>query len=330
MKLANVAIVGATGMVGHTFLKVLEERDFPIGSLTLIASENSLGKELAFKGKMYPVEMLNEITFNNRNFDIALFSAGEGVSYDYARIAQGKGIIVIDNSATWRMYPDVPLVIPEVNKETLANHQGLISNPNCVTIQSLLPLSVIHKNYGIKRVTYNTYQAVSGSGYKGVNDLMNGIDDIPPQYYPKPIAFNCIPQVDEFLDNGYTIEELKMINETKKILNDPSILVTASCVRIPVKNGHSIAINVECINSFELDTLKEELRNKEGIVVHDFPDYPTAIEVSGQDLVHVGRIRRDFTVSNGLHLWVCADNVRKGAATNAIQIAEILWKEKQI
>lgn len=327
MEKARIAIIGATGMVGEMITKVLEEREFPISEIFFFASDKSEGKEIVFRGVKYPIEVLNEEAFH-RDLDIAFFAAGEPISLQYGRYAQKQGILVIDNSSTFRMESDVPLVLPEVNPEDLSLQRGLISNPNCVTIQSMLPLSVIHQHYGLKRIVYSTYQAVSGSGYRGVNDLKAGIEGIAPVYYPKPIAFNCIPQIDEFTDSGYTIEEMKMIRETKKILHDEAIRITATCVRIPVWNGHSIMINAETETDFELETVISMIKAKPGIKVFDYPDYPTARIASGQDLVYVGRIRRDHSVSHGLNLWVTADNIRKGAAANAVQIAQMVWKKK--
>lgn len=327
MRAANIAIVGATGMVGRTFLKILEERQFPIYNIYFFASQNSAGKEIEFHGEKYFVEELTEQSFE-RPLDIALFSAGGAISAKYAPIAASKGIVVVDNSSFWRMDSQVPLIVPEVNQDQILSHHGIIANPNCSTIQAVIPLSVIHEHYQIKRINYTTFQAVSGSGYKGINDLCGGLEGKSPSFYPKPIFNNCLPQIDDFLDSGYTKEEMKMVNETKKILNDPSLLITATCVRIPVQNAHSMAINVECVKPFILEELILKLKNKEGLVIYD-TSYPTPLDVVDQDLVHVGRIRRDDTVPNGLNLWVVADNIRKGAATNAVQIAQILWKEKQ-
>lgn len=323
MRKANIAIVGATGMVGQTAIKVLEERKFPINSISFFASKNSVDQEVEFLGEIYKIEELNEHSFD-RTLDIALFCVEENLSAIYGKIAREKGIVVIDNSSAWRMSDDVPLVVPEINQELIKKHQGIIANPNCTTIQAVLPLAIIHQFYQIKRIAYTSYQAVSGSGFKGIEDLENGILGRMPIYYPKPIFNNCFPQVDGFLDNGFTVEETKMIQETKKILADEQILITATCVRIPVYVGHSIAINLECSKPFDLKTLIKQLKMQKGLVIYDFPSYPTTIDAVNQDLVHVGRIRRDYTVANGLHLWVVADNVRKGAATNAIQIAEVL------
>lgn len=326
MKKANVAIVGATGMVGRTFLKVLDERNFDIENLYLFSSKKSAGSTIEFRGKEYLVEELTEDSFK-RDIDIALFSAGGSVSKKFAPIARENGVVVIDNSSAWRMDVDIPLVVPEVNPEDLRTHGGIISNPNCSTIQSVVPLKVLHDEFKIKRIIYSTYQAVSGSGIGGINDLQEGIKGAKNQKYPHQIAYNCLPHIDEFTENLYTKEELKMIDETKKILNDQSIRVTATTVRVPVKYGHSISINVEFENSFELEEVFELLKNSNGIVLTDDIRnnvYPMPLDVEGKDEVYVGRVRRDFSVENGLNMWVVADNIRKGAATNAVQIAELV------
>ncbi|GAA0221297.1 aspartate-semialdehyde dehydrogenase [Metaclostridioides mangenotii] len=325
MKKVNLAIVGATGMVGRTFLKVLEERNFPIDNLFLFSSAKSAGSKVNYAGKEYTVEELTQDSFTNRGIQIALFSAGGTISEKFAPIASSNGVLVIDNSSHWRMDPDVPLVIPEVNPEAIKNHKGIIANPNCSTIQALVPLKPLDDKYKIKRVIYSTYQAVSGSGVKGVEDLEKGMEGNPTGFYPHQISYNCLPHIDSFTENGYTKEELKMINETMKILNNYDLKVTATTVRVPVKNGHSESINVEFEKSFELSDLVSSLNSAPGVVVVDNPannEYPTAFEVDGSDEVFVGRIRRDFSIDNGINLWVVADNIRKGAATNTIQIAE--------
>jgi len=325
MKKVNLAIVGATGMVGRTFLKVLEERNFPINNLFLFSSAKSAGSKVNYAGKEYTVEELTQDSFTNRGIQIALFSAGGTISDKFAPIASSNSVLVIDNSSHWRMDPDVPLVIPEVNPEAIKNHKGIIANPNCSTIQALVPLKPLDDKYKIKRVIYSTYQAVSGSGVKGVEDLEKGMEGNPTGFYPHQISYNCLPHIDSFTENGYTKEELKMINETMKILNNFDLKVTATTVRVPVKNGHSESINVEFENSFELSDLVSSLNSAPGVVLVDNPEnneYPTAFEVDGSDEVFVGRIRRDFSIDNGVNLWVVADNIRKGAATNTIQIAE--------
>ena len=324
----NIAVVGATGVVGSTFLKVLEERDFPFENIYLMASAKSAGKKITFKGKEYTVEELTEHSFD-KPIDIALFSAGGGTSAKFAPIAAQHGTTVVDNSSQWRMDKDVPLVVPEVNPEDIDWNHGIIANPNCSTIQAMVPLKALQDKYGIKRVVYSTYQAVAGSGLKGINDLKNGIEgnDEPLQAYAHQIAYNCLPHIDVFLENGYSKEEMKMVNETHKILHDDNIGVTATTVRVPVYYGHSESINIELEKPFELEDIFELFRNAPGIVLQDDPAnnvYPLATEAAGTDPVYVGRIRRDFSVENGINLWCVADNVRKGAATNAIQIAEKL------
>lgn len=330
-KKPNLAVVGATGVVGTTFLKVLEEEDFPFDNLYIMASARSAGKTINFKGKDYVVEELNEHSFD-KPIDIALFSAGGSVSEKYAPIAAAHGVTVVDNSSQWRMDPDVPLVVPEVNPDDIKKRKkGIIANPNCSTIQAMLPLKVLNDKYKIKRIVYSTYQAVSGSGMKGIQDLKNGLAGNDTNLaYPHPIAGNCLPHIDVFLDNGYTKEEMKMINETHKILGDDSIKVTATTVRVPVFGAHSESINVEFFNDFDLDELRQALADFPGIVVQDDPKnnvYPLARDAEGTNEVYVGRIRRDFSVDYGINMWVVADNIRKGAATNTVQIAEELLKE---
>lgn len=328
-KKPNVAVVGATGLVGSTFLKVLEERDFPFENLYLMASAKSAGKTLTFRGKEYVVEELNEHSFD-KPIDIALFSAGGTASEKYAPIAAAHGVTVVDNSSAWRMDKKVPLVVPEVNPEDISWNKGIIANPNCSTIQAMVALKPLDEKYKLKRVVYSTYQAVSGSGLKGINDLKEGLkgNDLM-QAYPHPIAGNCLPQIDVFLDNGYTKEEMKMIDETHKILRNENIKVTATTVRVPVFECHSESINLEFEKPFEIEELKKVLENAPGVVVIDNMEanqYPLARDTAGKDEVFVGRIRRDFSVENGVNLWVVADNIRKGAATNAVQIAELLLK----
>ena len=328
MKKVNVAIVGATGVVGRTFLKILEERKFPIKNLYLFSSAKSKGSKIKFNDKEYIVEELKEDSFN-RDIQIALFSAGGEISSKYAPIAVSKGIVVVDNSSHFRMDPNVPLVIPEVNGDKVKNHKGIIANPNCSTIQAVLPLKPLHDKYKIKRVVYSTYQAVSGSGINGINDLEKGILGEDNNFYPHQIAYNCIPHIDVFAENGYTKEEMKMINETKKIFNDIDMNVTATTVRVPIKNCHSESINVEFEEPFDLSYLVASLDEMNGVSVVDdigINEYPMPLNCTGKDEVFVGRIRRDFSVDNGINMWVVADNIRKGAATNAIQIAELLLK----
>lgn len=326
----NLALVGVTGVVGSTFLKVLEERDFPFENLYMMASAKSAGKVITFKGVDYTVEELTENSFD-KDIDIALFSAGGSVSEKFAPIAASKGVTVVDNSSQWRMDPEVPLVIPEVNPEDVKWNKGIIANPNCSTIQAIVALKPLHDAYKIKRIVYSTYQAVSGTGVKGIEDLKNGLaGNDTTLAYAHPIAGNCLPHIDVFTENGYTKEEMKMINETHKILGDDTIKVTATTVRVPVFDSHSESINVEFEKPFELEELVKVLENAPGVVVQDDLAnnvYPLARNVAGTDEVYVGRIRRDFSVESGVNLWVVADNIRKGAATNTVQIAETLLKD---
>ncbi len=325
-KKLNVAVVGATGMVGRTFLKVLEEKQLPVENYYLFASKKSAGSKINFMGKEYVVEELTEQSFD-RGIDIALFSAGGSASEKFAPIAASKGCIVIDNSSAWRMDENVPLVVPEVNPEDIKWNKGIIANPNCSTIQAVVALKPLDDKYTIKRVVYSTYQAVSGAGMGGWSDLENGLKGEAPKKFPYPIAGNCLPHIDVFLPDGYTKEEIKMINETRKILGKPDLRVTATTVRVPVFNSHSESINVEFEKSFEMDELRQVLSSAPGIIVQDDIEnnvYPMAINATGTDETYVGRIRRDNSVENGINIWVVADNIRKGAASNAVQIAEKL------
>lgn len=329
MKNYKVAIIGSTGLVGRTFLKVLKERNFPVEKLYLYASANSAGKKIEFNGTEYTVMELTDENIAN-DIDIALFSAGGGVSLEYAPKFKAKGAVVIDNSSAWRMDKNIPLVVPEANPEALKNHPGIIANPNCSTIQVMPILKVLQEKYGLKRVIYSTYQAVAGSGQKGLNDLEANLKGEPSKGYPHQIAFNALPHIDVFLDNGYTKEEEKMINETRKILNLPDLKVTATCVRVPIRFGHAVSVNVELEKPFELEEVINAFEEKEGIIVQNDGKnniYPMPINAQDTDEVYVGRIRKDFSADNALNLWVVADNIRKGAATNTIQIAETLIKE---
>lgn len=324
MKKVNLAVVGATGLVGGTILKVLEERDFPLGNLYLLSSKRSAGSKLDFKGREYIVEELTEESFD-REIDIGLFAAGGAVSQKFAPIAAAKGVRVIDNSSVFRMVEGMPLVVPEINPEDIKGEK-IIANPNCSTIQSVIPLKLLHDKYGIKRVVFSTYQAVSGSGLGGLKDLEEG----KVEFYPHQIQYNALPHIDSFLENGYTKEEMKMIDETKKILKDDNIRITATTVRVPVKYGHSVSVNVELEKDFKVDEVKRELQSFQGLELYDDVEnnvYPMAIDVEGRDEVFVGRIRRDYSLDKGLNLWVVGDNIRKGAATNAVQIAELVAKE---
>ena len=325
----NVAVVGATGLVGQTFLKVLKERNFPVENLYLYASARSAGKVVNWGGKEYTVIELKDENIKE-DIDVALFSAGGGISKEFAPKFRDKGAIVVDNSSAWRMDKDIPLVVPEANPEALKNHRGIIANPNCSTIQVMPILKVLQDKYGLKRVIYSTYQAVAGAGKKGLDDLENNLQGKPSTNFPHQIAFNALPHIDVFLENGYTKEEEKMINETRKILSLPDLKVTATCVRIPVKFGHGVSVNVELEKPFELEDVIKAFEEKEGVIVQNDGKnkvYPMPITAQDTDEVYVGRIRRDDTVDNGLNLWVVADNIRKGAATNTIQIAETLIKE---
>lgn len=324
MKKYKIAVVGATGMVGRTFLKVLEEYALD-ADYALFASARSAGKELDFMGKKYTVRELCETSFDE-GFDIALFSAGGSTSEKFAPVAASHGCVVIDNSSAWRMDDEVPLVVPEVNPEKIAEYKnkGIIANPNCSTIQAMVALKPLDDRYGIKRVVYSTYQAVSGAGLGGYNDLKNGINGEAPKKFPYPIFSNCLPHIDVFTESGYTKEEIKMINETRKILGHPDMRVTATTVRVPVFDCHSESINVELEKPFKVEDVKKLLSESEGIILQDDPKnnvYPMAVTAKGTNEVYVGRIRRDDSVENGLNLWVVADNIRKGAATNAVQIA---------
>jgi aspartate-semialdehyde dehydrogenase len=332
MKKFNVAVVGATGMVGRKFLEVLAEKDLPVSNYYLFASSRSAGKVVDFVGKPHSVIELNEqnVRALSGKIDFALFSAGGQISKEFAPLFVEIGATVVDNSSEWRMHPDVPLVVPEVNPEDVKWHKGIIANPNCSTIQAMVALKPLHDKYGIKRVIYSTYQAVSGAGVSGYNDLKNGVNGDKPEKFPYPIAYNVIPHIDVFMDNGYTKEEWKMIAETRKILHDDSMKVTATTVRVPVFHGHSESINVEFDTPCTREGVVDALRSFKGIVVQDDPAtnlYPMPINAENHDEVFVGRIRIDESVESGVNLWVVADNIRKGAATNAVQIVELLIKE---
>ena len=329
----NIAVAGATGAVGNQMVRCLEEADFPIRSIKLLASARSVGRHLRFKGDMIGVEELKEDSFNG--MDIALFSAGGGTSEKFAPHAAQAGCVVVDNSSAWRMDPDVPLVVPEVNPHAIAQYtkKGIIANPNCSTIQMVVALDPIHKKYGIKRIVVSTYQAVSGTGKKAIDELFDqtraliNFLNCENKVYPHRIAFNCLPHIDTFMPNGYTKEEIKMVNETRKILEDNSIGVTATTVRVPVFHSHSESVNVETKEPISARDVKLLLENTPGIKVVDDPGnnlYPLATDAAGQDLTLVGRIRDDESIPNGINMWIVADNIRKGAATNAVQIARVL------
>ncbi len=332
MKKYKLALVGSTGIVGRTARKVLEEKELPISEYVFFSSYKSAGTKLKFMGKEYIVRELKEDSFDE-GFDFAIFSAGGETSKKYSPIAASKGCVVVDNSSAFRMDKDVPLVVPEVNPDDIKWNKGIIANPNCSTIQAVVPLKPLDDKYKIKRIVYSTYQAVSGAGKGGVDDLEQGLKGLPPKKFPHPIVNNCLPHIDVFDENGYTKEEIKMINETRKILGKPDLKVTATTVRVPVLNSHSESINVEFENAFDLDELKELLKNSPGIIVEDDPEnnvYPLAKNADGHDEVYVGRLRRDYSVPFGINMWVVADNIRKGAATNAIQIVEKLIENDKL
>lgn len=325
----RIAVVGSTGLVGTQMMKVLEERNFPVTEFFPVASEKSIGKDVAFKGTNYKVIGMAEAVALKP--DIAIFSAGGSTSLEWAPKFAEVGSTVIDNSSAWRMDPTKKLVVPEVNAHVLTSADKIIANPNCSTIQMVVALNPLHKKYKIKRVVVSTYQSVTGTGKKAVDQLYNERDGIQgPMAYAYPIDLNIIPQIDVFLDNGYTKEEMKMVNETKKIMGDDSIRLTATTVRVPVIGGHSEAVNVEFENDFDLNEVREILSNSFGIIVKDDIknlQYPMPIDSHNRDEVFVGRIRRDESQANTLNMWIVSDNLRKGAATNAIQIAEYLQKE---
>ncbi|RYD95974.1 MAG: aspartate-semialdehyde dehydrogenase [Sphingobacteriales bacterium] len=329
----KVAVVGATGLVGSTMLQILAERDFPLTQLIPIASQRSVGKTIKYKETDYPVVDIEQGIAMQP--DIALFSAGGNTSLEWAEKFAAASCVVIDNSSAWRMDPGKKLVVPEVNGHVLTAEDRIIANPNCSTIQMVMVLNPLHRAYGIKRVVVSTYQSVTGSGQKGVDHLLEerkaGNSEKP--FYPHPIDLNVIPHIDSFLENGYTKEETKMILETQKIMGDDQIRVTATTVRVPVMGGHSESVNIEFEQPFDIDSIKELLTAATGIELFDDParnHYPTPLKAFGNDEVWVGRIRRDESVANGLNCWIVADNLRKGAATNAIQIAEYLIENKII
>lgn len=327
----NVAIMGATGAVGNCFLKILEERKFPIKSLRLLASDRSKGKKLKFNGKLYPVEVLGHDSFDG--IEIVLSSAGASRSLEFLPSAVRAGAVCVDNTSAYRMQKDIPLVVPEVNAHRIKEHKGIIANPNCSTIQMVVALYPIHKAVKIKRIVVTTYQSVSGAGQKKIQELRDQSKDflagkkIKPVEFPHPIAFNLIPQIDVFLDNGYTKEEIKMVNETRKIMEDASIQVNATCVRVPVFYAHSESVNIETDKHITADRARKILSRAPGVIVIDDPEnksYPMPIYAEGRDETFVGRIRQDESVKNGISMWVVSDNIRKGAALNAVQIVEIL------
>ncbi|OGP59254.1 MAG: aspartate-semialdehyde dehydrogenase [Deltaproteobacteria bacterium RBG_13_52_11b] len=329
----NVVVAGATGAVGNEMLSILQERDFPVNELKLLASTRGAGTKMQFKGKDYTVDVLTENSF--AGMDIGLFSPGGSVSEKFAPIAGKAGCVVIDNTSAFRMDPQVPLVVPEVNAHAIARFstKNIIANPNCSTIQMVVALKPIHDVARIKRVVVSTYQAVSGTGKRAVKELEDqvlaiyGNREVTTQVYPHQIAFNCLPHIDVFFENGYTKEEIKMVNETKKIMEDDSIRVTATTVRVPVFYGHSESVNIETEKKITPDQVREILSKAPGVKVVDNPkkfEYPLAIHAAGKDETFVGRIREDESIPNGINMWIVADNIRKGAALNAVQIAEVL------
>jgi aspartate-semialdehyde dehydrogenase len=332
----NVAIVGATGAVGEQMREVLDERQFPVGELRLLASERSVGQILPFQSRQLAVEVLKADSFTG--IDIGLFSAGGSVSTEFAPMAVAAGAVVVDNTSVFRMEPDIPLVVPEVNAKEIVNYKarGIIANPNCSTIQMVVALKPIHDAARIKRVVVSTYQSVSGAGRKAMEELSQQVaalfngKEIEKAKFPHQIAFNCIPHIDMFMDGGYTKEEWKMIEETRKILGEPNLPVTATTVRVPVFCSHSESVNVETYVKLSANEARRILREAPGVIVADEPEnnvYPMAIDAAGKDATFVGRIREDKSVANGLNLWVVSDNLRKGAALNAVQIAEILIRD---
>jgi len=332
----NVAVAGATGAVGTAMLDVLERRNFPLGELRLLASSRSVGRKLTFKGREIAVQLLDKDAF--AGIDIALFSAGAARSLEFAPAAAAAGAVVVDNSSAYRMDPEIPLVVPEVNPHAIARYKkrGIIANPNCSTIQMLVALKPIHDAVRIKRIVVSTYQAVSGSGAKAIEELEAQVrawaegKPIPREVYPHQIAFNCLPHIDSFLDNGYTKEEMKMVNETRKMFEDDTIGVTATTVRVPVFYGHSEAVNIETERKISAAQVKELMRKTPGVKLVDEPtlaQYPLALDCAGKFETLVGRIREDESIANGINLWVVADNILKGAALNAVQIAEILGRD---
>jgi aspartate-semialdehyde dehydrogenase len=326
----KVAVVGATGLVGGMMLRILEERNFPVTELIPVATERSVGKEVEFKGSKYKVQSCDSAIAMKPQ--LALFSAGGNTSLEWAPKFAAAGCIVVDNSSAWRMDKDKKLIVPEINADALTKEDKIIANPNCSTIQMVMALNPLHKKYKIKRIVVSTYQSVSGTGKKAVDQLMNERKGVKGEMaYKYSIDLNVLPQIDVFLDNGYTKEEMKMVNETRKILRDESIRVTATTVRVPVKGGHSESANIEFEKDFDVDEVRKILSQTNGVVVVDDPSqqkYPMPIDAEGKDEVFVGRIRRDESQPNSLNLWIVSDNLRKGAATNAVQIAEYLLEKK--
>ena len=329
----NVIVAGATGAVGSQMLTCLEEQNFPVNNFKLLASSRSAGKKLKFRNETFVVEEMTKDSF--KGYDIALFSAGGSTSEKFAPFAAESGCVVVDNSSAWRMDSEVPLVVPEVNPDAVADYKnkGIIANPNCSTIQMVVALNPIYRKYGIKRLVISTYQAVSGSGVNAVKELSEQTKAVmagkspKAEVYPHPIAFNALPHIDSFLDSGYSKEEIKMVNETRKILGDDKIMITATAVRVPVFNSHSESVNIETLQHADCDEIREILNNAPGVKVLDDPKnniYPLPLYASGSDLTFVGRIRQDVSIENGIDIWIVSDNIRKGAATNTVQIGRLL------
>ena len=322
MNKPNIAVVGATGLVGKMFLQVLEERDVPVNELAAFASKKSCGTKIKFRGKEVTVEELTSVSFN-REIDICLFAAGKNVSLEYAKAAADKGVTVVDNSSAYRQSPDVPLIVPEVNSDEIKTHKGIIANPNCCAAPLTVALKPLRDKYGVRRVVVSTYQSVSGAGHVGISDLIEGQN----QHFPYPIKNNLIPHIDVFDDDGYTGEEAKIIAETRKILGLPKLPITATAVRVPIIFCHSLSVNVELLSAYKLQDVFELFSSSPGLKLVDDIDvdmYPMPLYSSGLDLVQVGRLRRDRSRRNTLNMWLVADNIRKGAATNAVQIVEAL------
>jgi aspartate-semialdehyde dehydrogenase len=329
----NVIVAGATGAVGTQMLTCLEEQDFPVNNFKLLASSRSAGKKIEFKGETFVVEEMTKDSF--KGYDIALFSAGGSTSQEFAPASAEAGCVVVDNSSAWRMDPDIPLVVPEVNPDAVADYKnkGIIANPNCSTIQMVVALNPIYRNFGIKRLVISTYQSVSGTGVKAVSELHEQVKayveggDPVAEVYPHPIAFNVLPHIDSFLDSGYSKEEVKMVNETRKIFDDQNIRITATTARVPVFNSHSESVNIETHKHATCEQIRELLKIAPGVKVLDDPKnnvYPLALEAHGSDLTFVGRIRQDLSIENGIDMWIVSDNIRKGAATNTVQIGKLL------
>jgi len=330
----NLAIVGATGAVGEEMFKTLSQREFPVKSLRAFASERSEGKTIEFKGEKIKVENLASASFEN--IDIALFSAGASISREFSPQFARKGAVVIDNSSAFRMEKDVPLVVPEVNPHSVEKHRGIIANPNCSTIQLVVAISPIHKRARIKRMVISTFQSVSGTGREAIMELRTQTEDflrgrqLTGQVYPHQIAFNLLPHIGSFLSSGYTEEEMKLVNETRKIMEDDSIKVNATCVRVPVFISHSEIVTLETEKSLSVEEVRQILSNSQGVIVEDNPEkniYPLPVNAAGKDEVFVGRIRKDESAQNSISMWIVADNLRKGAALNAVQIAELIVKK---